>query len=103
MSLPRDKLGKMSDTKWHIGYVTKDPDDPRRDKRKCIYFRQGNCAYGGKCYSSVNCSKYKNPDDEKAVLYSSRKTVAKSMKPGNGKKKKKENREFAFRPVIKKP
>lgn len=28
---------KLSDTPWHISYVTKDEDDPRRHKSRCVY------------------------------------------------------------------
>ena len=62
MSIPKSNLSKMTDTKWHIGYVTKEEDDPRRDKRKCLYYEKENnrCKLDGMtCVGSSHCPQYK--------------------------------------------
>lgn len=94
MSIPKDSLGKMADTKWHIGYVTKDPDDPRRDKRRCIYFREGNCAYGAPCFGSSHCSKYRESSDHNSdiAIYTVRvRLLGRHIKKPKNKTKRKES------------
>ena len=48
--------------------VQKDPDDPKRDRRKCTYFEDGYCMFNFQnCNGSAFCKNYKLPqinDDE---------------------------------------
>ena len=58
-------LGSLAGTPWHIGYVTKDEDDPRRDKRKCLYYTDGYCSDRfGQCVGSSHCTRYKCREEE---------------------------------------
>lgn len=34
---------QLPDTPWHIGYITKDENDPRRHKARCVHYRDGVC------------------------------------------------------------
>lgn len=53
-------LGSLAGTPWHVGYVTKKEDDPRRDKRKCLYYTDGHCSDRfGQCIGSSHCAHYK--------------------------------------------
>lgn len=58
MAMNKQNLSKMQDTKWHIGYVTKATDDPRGDKRRCVYYRDGMCQGLVKCPGSSHCRDY---------------------------------------------
>ncbi len=50
---------RMPDTPWHIGYAKKDEDDPRRDKRRCVYYASGHCQYRKeRCFGSSHCGNY---------------------------------------------
>lgn len=54
----------LPDTPWHLGYAKKEPNDPRRHKSRCIYFKSGKChcgqsgAYTLKCPGSSHCTCY---------------------------------------------
>ena len=37
---------RLPDTPWHMGYVKKEQQDPRRHKSRCIYLKSGNCECG---------------------------------------------------------
>ena len=53
------------DTPWHIGYTKKEEDDPRRDKRRCIFLHRGKCQNGRsgaftlQCPGSSHCKEYR--------------------------------------------
>ena len=53
------------DTPWHIGYAKKEEDDPRRDKRRCIFLEKGRCtngqsgAFAMRCPGSSHCGQYR--------------------------------------------
>lgn len=51
---------KLPDTPWHIGYVKKDEDDPRRHKSRCVYNNGDRCnnPYMLRCVSSSHCKYY---------------------------------------------
>ena len=58
MSFPKGNISQLSDTKWHIGYITKAPNDPRRDKRKCVHYFGGMCRGTVPCKGSSHCADY---------------------------------------------
>ena len=37
---------RLPDTPWHVGFVKKEEDDPRRHKARCIYYAEGVCYQG---------------------------------------------------------
>lgn len=39
--------------------VKKSVDDPKRDKRRCVYFQNGSCEINTKCYGSSHCEFYR--------------------------------------------
>lgn len=55
---------QLPDTPWHLNYVFKEEDDPRRHKARCIYYSAGTCrcirssCYKTKCFGSSHCSEY---------------------------------------------
>ncbi|MBO4439206.1 MAG: hypothetical protein J5798_07635 [Spirochaetaceae bacterium] len=51
---------KLPDTSWHIGYVKKDENDPRRHKSRCIYNNGKHCSNSHMlyCQSSAHCRYY---------------------------------------------
>ncbi len=51
---------KLPDTPWHVGYVKKDENDPRRHKSRCVYNDGNNCTnpYMLYCTSSSHCRFY---------------------------------------------
>ena len=60
----KDLVG-LSGTPWHVGYLKKEEDDPRRDKRNCAYYNKGYCTHRfGKCIGSSHCDHYKCYRDE---------------------------------------
>lgn len=120
MSLSKDALGKMTDTKWHIGYVTMDPSDTRRDRRKCVNFRKKTktCAYGVPCQGSSHCINYREPKTQKNKIPADSSSFEKYADYPDGfliskrnktqthafrkkKTKAKPNRDFALKSVLK--
>ena len=53
-------LSRMEGTSWHVGYILKKENDPRRHKSRCKYHRvDGTCSYKlHKCDSSSHCKYY---------------------------------------------
>lgn len=52
---------KLPDTHWHVGYVTKAEDDPRRHKARCVKYNKGECGFHSsrtRCQGSSHCSLY---------------------------------------------
>lgn len=51
---------RLPDTPWHIGYVKKDENDPRRHKARCVYNDGDKCKnpYMLRCVSSSHCKYY---------------------------------------------
>ena len=68
-----DDKRKLTGHPWHVGYLKKDEDDPRRHKSRCVYFsrddsRKGHCARrSGTCIGSAHCQDYKETVAEKEV------------------------------------
>lgn len=55
----------ISGTPWHVGFITKKSDDPRRDKRLCVHFCKNYCkARNGECIGSSHCPIYKRVGEE---------------------------------------
>ena len=54
-----DKI-KLPDTPWHISYIRKDEDDPRRHKSRCVYNNGKECnnAYMLEWIGSSHCKFY---------------------------------------------
>ena len=76
MSYTEKNLGRLSGTQWHVGYVLKKENDPRRDKRRCSHYSDGHCNYRfEQCVGSSHCSKYKCRAEE------NRKKIAKKEAP----------------------
>ena len=54
----------LPDTPWHVGFIKKDEDDPRRHKARCIHICEGICNssrsnyYQEKCGGSSHCIEY---------------------------------------------
>lgn len=57
---------KLPDTPWHIGYVTKDGDDPRRHKARCVYNDGRKCLNGNmtECCGSAHCRFYAETEED---------------------------------------
>ena len=55
---------KLPDTPWHVGYIHKDENDPRRHKARCFHFHDQKCycsmsrCYMSHCYGSSHCQYY---------------------------------------------
>lgn len=55
---------RLPDTPWHIGYTTKDENDPRRHKVRCIHLENRICTcrmsgcYLMHCVGSSHCKFY---------------------------------------------
>lgn len=60
-------LSRMEGTSWHVGYILKKENDPRRHKSRCKYHREdGTCSYKlHKCDSSSHCKYYVDKTLEK--------------------------------------
>ena len=59
-------LGKLQGTPWHVGYVTKKENDPRRHRSRCYYYQtDGSCFWHKHCIGSAHCSEYKDTIQEK--------------------------------------
>lgn len=61
---------RLPDTPWHIGYIKKDEDDPRRHKARCVYNDGKRCSHSRvvACCGSSHCRFYAETWDE-AELY----------------------------------
>ncbi len=62
---------RLPDTPWHIGYIKKDEEDPRRHKKRCVFNENNHCKnshLNGECYGSSHC-KYYAEDWETAEKY----------------------------------
>ncbi len=48
------------DTPSHIGFIKKKANEPRRDKRHCVYYEDNIChySYGYRCAGSAQCMHY---------------------------------------------
>ena len=72
---------RLPDTPWHMGYVKKEQQDPRRHKSRCIYLKSGNCecgksgAYKLKCPGSSHCKFYAESEEMAAEVYLQTRTV----------------------------
>lgn len=57
---------RLPDTPWHIGYVTKDEDDPRRHKARCVYNDGRKCrnVYMLECCGSAHCRFYAETEED---------------------------------------
>lgn len=59
-----------ADVGFHVGFVTKAEDEPRRHKSRCVYFQEGKCmcgklrCYTCKCPGSAQCSQYSETEPE---------------------------------------
>ena len=55
---------KLPDTPWHVGFVYKDENDPRRHKARCIHLQRNICKCGlcgcylTHCVGSSHCRYY---------------------------------------------
>lgn len=59
MSSEKTNLGKMQGTPWHVGFVQKKENDPRRHKSHCIHHQtDGSCSIYARCIGSSHCSFY---------------------------------------------
>lgn len=60
MDTKKMELTKLPDTPWHIGYVTKDENAPRRHKARCVYNAGNKCKHPRMlaCYGSAHCKFY---------------------------------------------
>lgn len=56
------KLGGLLGTPWHVGFITKKEDDPRRDKRRCLYYISStkHCKINVFCNGSAHCKDYRD-------------------------------------------
>lgn len=56
---------RLPDTPWHIGYVTKDEDDPRRHKSRCVYNDGRKCLNTNvtECCGSAHCRFYAETEE----------------------------------------
>lgn len=56
----------LPDTFWHVGYVNKEENDPRRHKARCYYYSYGHCSIlNENCIGSSHCEKYAEREKEK--------------------------------------
>ena len=56
-----DDFKRLGGTPWHVGFIYKEEDDPRRHKAHCIHYVSGtkHCKYSsGTCYGSAHCAHY---------------------------------------------
>lgn len=62
-------LNQLTGTPWHKEKWTRDEDDPRRHRSRCVYHRRDNkCLYHKmNCYGSAHCDEYREtmPDNWK--------------------------------------
>lgn len=74
-----DDSKRLPDTPWHMGYVKKDEDDPRRHKARCIHYSGGNCWRNNifviRCVGSSHCEDYSESYEEYRKIQEERKTV----------------------------
>lgn len=55
---------RLPDTPWHIGFIKKEEDDPRRHKSRCIFKEGSTCkcgdciSYMRRCSGSSHCRDY---------------------------------------------
>ena len=76
-TMAEKKLGGLAGTPWHVGYVTKEEDDPRRDRRRCQHYstKNGHCSVNVLCYGSAHCRQYR----ERAVEHKKEKARKESV------------------------
>ena len=66
---------RLPDTPWHVGFVKKEEDDPRRHKARCIYYAEGVCYQGKmgcflrKCPGSSHCKYYAESESMAEEVY----------------------------------
>ena len=66
---------RLPDTPWHVGFVKKEEDDPRRHKARCIYYAEGVCHQGKmgcflrKCPGSSHCKYYAESESMAEEVY----------------------------------
>ena len=66
---------RLPDTPWHVGFVKKEEDDPRRHKARCIYYAEGVCHQGKmgcflrKCPGSSHCKYYAESESMAEDVY----------------------------------
>lgn len=54
-------LGRLQGTPWHVGYVTKKENDPRRHRSRCAHYRtDGSCRFHSHCIGSAHCADYED-------------------------------------------
>lgn len=59
-----NQKSKLPDTPWHVGFVYKDENDPRRHKARCIHLQKRICKCGlsgcylANCIGSAHCKYY---------------------------------------------
>lgn len=72
---------KLPDTPWHVGYTTKEEDDPRRHKSRCIYKQRNIChqgkssAYMLRCPGSSHCKFYAESEAMAEDVYARTRSV----------------------------
>ncbi|MCI5620712.1 MAG: hypothetical protein MR355_04000 [Lachnospiraceae bacterium] len=72
---------KLPDTPWHVGYIKKEEDDPRRHKARCIHNVDGECRstcsnyYRETCGGSSHCDDYSETVADYKKLLEERKTA----------------------------
>lgn len=75
INMPYKDLGRMKDTPWHIGYVKKKENDPRRHKSRCSHYRvDGSCGFYSRFIGSAHCPEYVD------VILQKEKTAYKEMR-----------------------
>ena len=65
----KNKTLVAMDTPYHIGFVKKDEDDPRRHKSRCIHYEHGtkNCLKNTmRCVGSAHCTFYQETYSKEA-------------------------------------
>ena len=72
---------RLPDTPWHVGFVKKEEDDPRRHKARCVYYVKGICHQGKmgcylrKCPGSSHCQYYAESEVMAKEVYLKTRTV----------------------------
>ena len=60
---------KVPDTPWHIAFIKKDENDPRRHKARCFYYQNRECHcvrssyYTLECPGSSHCTNYREDEE----------------------------------------
>ena len=80
------RMNGLPDTPWHVGFVKKDKDDPRRHKSRCIHIKNGICLsricdyFNTKCGGSAHCMYYAESESHWEEVKLNIRTIEEEMK-----------------------